>query len=178
MRIKWKALNRKVHYWGSIASSLPLLIIIITGLLLFFKKQSDWIQPVTVNGSTSFPTIGFDDVLKISQKIPEAQINKWSDINRLDVRPKKGVIKIRSNNDWEIQIDHQTGEVLNIGFRRSDIIEALHTGTFFTNYVSYGIFLPAAIILLILLITGMYLFINVTQAKNKNKRLKKEVLTK
>lgn len=172
MKIRWNTLNRKVHHWGSLICALPILIVIISGLLLTFKKQSDWIQPPTIKGQSSSPIISFDKILDITKTIDKAEINNWSDIDRLDVRPSKGIVKIRANNRWEIQIDSQTGNVINSAYRRSDLIESIHTGGFFHDYVAFGLFFPASVILLILWITGLYLFITMTINKSKNKKRK------
>ena len=91
--------------------------------------------------------------------IPQAAIQSWGDIARLDIRPDKGLIKIHAVNHWEIQLDHRSGEVLQVAYRRSDLIEALHDGSFFHERVKLWIFLPSALILLVLWITGIYLFV-------------------
>lgn len=171
-KIRWNSLNRKVHYWGSIISVIPLLIIVVTGFFLIFKKESDWVQPPTIRGHGKYPTISFERVLEEVKKVKEVEVEGWKDIDRLDVRPKKGVIKIRAKNRWELQIDHQTGEVLHLAYRRSDIIEDIHTGNFFNKIVSLGIFFPSSVILLILIITGMYLFITITIKKGETKKRK------
>lgn len=172
-KIRWNSLNRKIHYWGSVACVLPLLIIVVTGFFLIFKKESDWVQPSTQKGQGDFPTITFEKVLQISSEVEGFGVKKWSDIDRLDVRPKKGVIKIRANNRNELQIDHQTGAVLHLAYRRSDLIEEIHTGKFFGgNIISLGVFFPSGIILLVLIITGMYLFITITIKKSENKKRK------
>ena len=90
------------------------------------------------------------------------------------MRPSKGMLKIRSKNGWELQIDTKTKDVLSLEYRRSDIIEAIHTGAFFSKFISYVVFFPAAIILLLLWVTGLYLFITmtITKKKNRNRRLK------
>jgi|TARA_B110000503_G_scaffold8107_1_gene11109 uncharacterized iron-regulated membrane protein len=170
--MKIKLNNRKIHYWSSIICALPILIVITTGLLLTFKKDSDWIQPSTSKGIGSRPTITFEKIINISKNVVEIEIKDWSDIDRLDVRPKNGIIKIRSKNSWELQIDSQTGEILNIAHRKSDLIEDIHTGNFFHKYVALGIFFPASLILLILWITGLYLFITMTITKSNNKKRK------
>jgi uncharacterized iron-regulated membrane protein len=172
MKIRWGSLNRKIHHWGSIICTLPILIVIITGLLLTFKKQSDWIQPSTAKSISSSPTISFDSILDIAKNADKVEINDWSDIDRLDIRPSKGIVKIRAKNRWEIQIDSQTGNVIKLAYRRSDLIESIHTGKFFNDYVAFGLFFPASVILLILWITGLYLFITITINKNKNKKRK------
>jgi uncharacterized iron-regulated membrane protein len=136
----------------------PVGIIIVTGLMLQLKKQSSWVQPDEYRGTQTIPTLTFDQILSASRTVPEAQIETWADINRLDVRPSKGMVKVRAENNWEIQIDAASGEVLHHAFRRSDIIESIHDGSFFHNAAKLWVFLPAGIILLALWLTGMYLW--------------------
>lgn len=76
------------------------------------------------------PTLSFAEVLEIAKSAPEAEILSWDDIDRLDVRPDKGMLKVRSKNRWEVQVDTATGEILQVAFRRSDLIESLHDGSF------------------------------------------------
>lgn len=162
-----KKTNRKIHKWGSIIIALPLLIVCITGILLLLKKQFSFIQPPTIKGTSSVPSLEFKQVLTIVKSIKAAEINDWEDINRLDVRPNKGLIKIRSNNDIEIQIDSGTGKVLHVAMRRSDFIESIHDGTFFEKSANLWLMLPVGIISLILLITGVILFIHPYLKKKK-----------
>jgi len=150
MNIKWNKLIRKVHYWGAIASAVPLLIVIGSGTLLLLKKESTWIQPATIKTQSKTPSISFDKILEVAKTVPEAEIREWKDIDRLDVRPNKGVIKIQSHNNWEIQIDPKTATVLQVAFRRSDIIESLHDGSYFHDNAKLMIFLPTALLLLMI----------------------------
>lgn len=156
--VKLNLLNRKVHYWASIALAVPILIVIVSGILLQTKKQFEWIQPVEQRGASKTPTISLPEVLEISKTVAEAEIKSWDDINRLDVRPSRGMLKVRAANNWEIQIDTQTGAILQSAYRRSDIIESIHDGSFFHDAVKMWIFLPAGIVLLLLWLTGIYLF--------------------
>ena len=157
--MKFNLLNRKIHYWLSIGIAVPLLIVIVSGILLQTKKYFAWIQPVELRGSGSTPTLSLPEILEICKTVAEADIKSWDDINRLDVRPSRGMLKVRANNNWEIQIDTHTGNVLQTAYRRSDIIESLHDGSYFHEAVKTWIFLPSAIILLLLWLTGIYLFI-------------------
>ena len=159
MTLKTAKWNRKLHRWGAIALALPLIVIVMTGVLLQFKKLSDWIQPATLNGLSRELTIGFDRILEIARTVPEAEVETWEDIDRLDVRPSRGMVKVRCKNRIEIQIDTNTGEVLQVAVRRSDLIEGIHDGTFLFEGAKLWIFLPAALILTGLWGTGLYLFI-------------------
>ena len=129
--MKLNKANRLLHRWATLVVTLPMLIVLVTGILLQWKKQSAWIQPPTQRGSAAIPTIGFDEILSAARTVEEARIESWDDIDRLDVRPGKGVVKVRSNARWEIQIDAETGAVLQSAYRRSDLIESMHDGSFF-----------------------------------------------
>ncbi len=162
-------LNRKFHKWGSIILAAPLIIIIITGILLLLRKEFAAIQPPSQIGIGHSPSISFEKILQIARTVPETKISDWQDIARLDVRPNKGIAKIRAENSWEIQIDTQTGDVLQVAYRRSDWLESLHDGTFFQKYANLWLMLPTGIILLVLWFTGLYLFIYPYVRKYTNK---------
>ena len=162
--------NRVFHRWASIIIALPLLLVICTGVLLLLKKDISWIQPPTQRGSTEELGIGFEQILASAKTVPVAGIKGWGDIDRLDVRPSKGMLKVRANNRWEIQLDAATGEVLQVAYRRSDFIESLHDGSFFHDKVKLFVFLPAAVILLLLWMTGIYLFFHPYLVRRNRRR--------
>ena len=93
------------------------------------------------------------------RSVEAAEIDGWEDIDRLDVRPDRGMLKIRSLNRWEIQIDTASAEVLQVAYRRSDLIEKIHDGSFFHDNIKLWIFFPTAIILFFMWLTGVYLFV-------------------
>ncbi len=163
---------RKMHRWGAILIALPFLIVLISGLFLQVKKEFSWIQPPSQDGSISneTPSIDFADILATAQSVPEAQIESWEDVDRLDVRLDDGIVKVRSTTNWELQIDLGSGEVLSSMKRRSDVIEAIHDGSWFHDRAKLWIFLPAAVIVTILWITGIYLFFIPYFARWKNRR--------
>ena len=157
-KFNWNKWTRKTHYWGSFIVLLPVSIIIVTGIFLQLKKDVVWIQPETTTGQISNdPSISFEQILAIAKTIKETEISSWDDIARLDVRIEKGIVKVRSNNGWEIQIDTYSGEVTQVAYRRSDLIEQIHDGSWFHDKVKLWIFLPSGIILFVLWITGFYM---------------------
>lgn len=170
MKIKWNRLNRDIHHWGAIIIALPIVIVIVTGVLLLLKKEFDWIQPSTIKTASKVPEVSYEKILLVASSVNEAEIKGWSDIKRVDIRPNKGLIKVTSNNNWEIQIDQATGEMLSNAFRRSDIIESIHDGSFFHKGAKLWVFLPAAIILFVLWVTGIYLFIIRQFPKKRRKK--------
>jgi len=156
--MKLPLLTRRIHYWTAIVAAAPLLVVVVTGILLQLKKEWSWVQPPEKKGSGHRAELSFADILNACRDVPEAEIRTWDDINRIDVRPSKRLVKVTSNNNWEIQIDAGTGEVIQKAYRRSDVIEAIHDGSWFHDRVKLWGFLPAAILLLLLWITGVYLF--------------------
>lgn len=152
-------LNRKVHRIVALVSAVPFLLILLTGLFLQLKKDVSWIQPATRSGSGDAPVISFEQVLDAARGVPEAEVESWSDVDRLDVRPDRGLIKVRARNRWEVQVDAQSGEVLQVAYRRSDLIESLHDGSWFHDRVKLWVFLPVAVLLLGLWGTGVYLWL-------------------
>ena len=169
MAFRTAKLNRKWHRIGAIVAALPLLVVIGSGLLLQLKRESGWIQPPTRSGSCSEPSVAFERVLESARGVPEAEIASWDDVDRLDVRPAKGVIKVRSKNRWEVQVDGASGEVLQVAYRRSDLIESLHDGSWFHDRAKLYFFLPAGIILLCLWVSGVYLWLLPYRVRRRRK---------
>ena len=174
MKTNWGRFHRKTHYWAAIIISIPVIIVLISGLLLQVKKELDWVQPPTIKGQGKEPTLSFEAILaSVTQdKVPEAAIKSWKNIKKLDVRPRKGVVKVRAKNGWEVQIDHQTGDILQVAYRRSDLIEEIHDGSFFHEHAKLWLFLPSAIILTLMWITGMYLFAQPIMKRREKRKLR------
>jgi uncharacterized iron-regulated membrane protein len=156
--MRLSVLSRKVHYWGSLFVVPPILIVIVTGILLQLRKQIPWVQPPEQRGQSKTPALSFAQILEKCRERPETGIQTWEDINRLDVRPGRGITKVWAKSDWEIQLDTQTGDILQVAYRRSDWIESIHEGSWFGESVKWLIFFPAALVLLILWLSGLYLF--------------------
>lgn len=151
--------NRKVHHWGSFIVAVPVLIIICSGILLQMKKQWDWVQPAEIRGTGTVPAIGFDQIMATLQATPSLGVAGWDDVARIDVRADRGLAKVTVTSGWEAQIDLGTGLLLKTEYRRSDLIEAIHDGSFFAgDWTKLGIFLPAGVMLLLLWLTGMWMW--------------------
>ncbi|MBQ4829416.1 PepSY domain-containing protein [Alteromonas sp. MMG017] len=165
MSINLRKTSRNLHLWLSLVIFIPVVIVIGSGLLLQVKKEFDWLQPPTQKATGSAPSISFEKVIESVQLAPEAQLNSWDDIDRLDVRPSKGIIKVRGKNHWEVQLDAISGEVLQVAYRRTDTIEAIHDGSWFFEGAKLWLFLPAAILLFILWLTGLVMLFTTLKSK-------------
>ncbi|SCY81276.1 PepSY domain-containing protein [Desulfoluna spongiiphila] len=151
-------LNRKIHRWAAIATALPVFVVVFSGAVLLMKKEVAWIQPATKKGVGHELALSFDEILRIAMTVKAVGIYGWADVDRLDVRPGKGLVKVRARNHWEIQVDMKTGEILQVAVRRSDLIESIHDGSFFHEQVKFWVLFPTAIVLVGVWATGVYLF--------------------
>lgn len=172
-------LTRKLHRWGAIITAVPLLIVILSGLLLQAKKQIEWVQPPSQKGTVTDGTVTegklpatVESLLGVAQSVDEAEVKSWNDVDRIDVRPSKGIAKIQCKNRWEIQVDLTTNKVLSSTYRRSDLIESFHDGSFFSDSAKLWVFLPNGLILLALWGTGMWLwYLPIATRRKKKQRM-------
>ena len=159
--------NRKIHRWVAMIIALPMLLVIVTGIFLQLRKPVDWIQPPTLKGSQKYqPTIALEQVLTEVKAVGQMQVNDWSDIKLLDMRPKKGVIKVRNYDNLETQVDAATGEVLQTAQRRNDFVVKMHDFSAWNARLWLG--LPIKLGFLVIFLTGLYLNIKMSSARIKS----------
>lgn len=154
-------LLRDIHHWASPIVMLPLGIVIVAGLFLMLKKDVDWIQPPTQRSAIAVdgaPDTTLAELYEAAAAIPELEIGDWSEFDRIDVRSDRGIAKFIAPNRWEAQIDLVSLEVLSLEYRRSDLFEQIHDGSFFADWVKAFIFLPVGFVLLFLWLTGIWMF--------------------
>lgn len=167
---------RKIHNWFSIPLFVFMFLIGITGLLLGWKKQLH-LLPTTEKGksSDSKTWLHIDSLQNIAIQYSADSLKLPSKIDRLDIRPAKGIAKIVfAQHFTELQLDCTTGKVLSVNRRNSDIIEKIHDGSiidywfqnssdgvklFYTTGVSLG--------LMLLSFTGFWLWYNPVRIKKR-----------
>lgn len=141
--------------------SVVLLIISITGILLNHKRGLNLMPEVE-----HAPTGEFAAALPLADLAFRA-LRAAGDsgtpalaIDRMDVRPRDGLIKVRLRNatSTEVTLDLTDGRVLHMGDRGDVFLEKLHSGEIFG---SQGVLLSdaGAIALTVLLITGYWLWL-------------------
>ncbi len=95
-------------------------------------------------------------------------------IDRMDVRPSKGTVKVLFEKGyWEVQLDGTSGAVKSIARRHSDWIEHLHDGSIISdwfkllsmNYLGVGV--------LVMIITGLWLWYGPKAYRKKKQRVEK-----
>lgn len=161
-------LVRKIHRWTGSSLFIIFLFISITGLLLGWKKDSKgYLLPSTQKGISQ----DAEDWLTINELQQRAtflvdSLDNTLDpaIDRMDLRPSKGIVKFTFENHYhEIQLDLTTGQLLNFGKRRSDLLEQIHDGSIIDRKFGSGFFkllytTVAGLALLVFTITGFWLW--------------------
>ena len=169
LTVHFNVANRKVHFWAALVAGLPLLVIILSGVLLQTKKQWAFVQPPEHRGTGREPAIDFERMMTALKSVPDLGVRGWEDVDRVDVRPGRGLAKVTLFSRWEVQIDLASGQVMQTAYRRSDLIESIHAGSFFGgDWVKLGLFLPAGITLLLLWLSGVWMIW--VQLNGKRKR--------
>lgn len=147
------------------------MIMAMTGVLLGWKKNAGSLLLAPTQKGTS---TNLEEWLPISQLAEAATVymrdsipgNKSSEIDRMDVRPSKGIVKFSFNGHYTgLQVDGATGRILLVEQRRSDLIEHIHDGTIadriFPNHEGWFKLLYTTIMglaLLLFVITGFWLW--------------------
>lgn len=151
--------TRRVHYWATLGIALPLAVMIGSGVLLQVKKQWSFVQPAEIRGTGTTPQVDLEGIVAAVRSVPSLQVTGWDDIKRIDIRADRGLAKITVAGNWEVQVDLGTGKVLQTAYRRSDLIETLHDGSFFLGDITkLGLFLPTGIALGVMWLTGLWMF--------------------
>ncbi len=153
---------RVLHKVLGILLAFFVVISAITGVFLALKKNIAVLQPPTQKTASKNLNDwkSLAELTSIAQSaFQQAFPDKKNEVERLDVQPAKGIIKVLFKNGWwEVQLDGGTGEVLSIGQRHADWIEKLHDGSIISdtfklvsmNFLGWG--------LLIMVITGIWLW--------------------
>lgn len=163
-------LNRKIHYWLSLWLALPMALIAVTGLLLQLKKSLTWVQPPEQRRELRLPLAEWPQLLRAAQADTSLGVTSWNDVERVELRPSKGLIKLVATNGHEAQFDAGSGELLQVAVRRSDTIEALHDGSWFGDWVKFGWFATSALGLFLATLSGIWLFVEPYVMKARRRR--------
>lgn len=162
---------RKIHRVAGVSLFLFLFCIGVTGLLLGWKKNSgglilaDTSKGISSDLNTWLPMhqLAENAIKYVNDSIPE---NLATKIDRIDVRPDKGIVKITFKDHYVgVQLDGRTGFVLKKENRNADLIEQIHDGSWVDRLfgLNSGVFklfytTVSGLGLLIFCITGFWLW--------------------
>lgn len=141
-------------------------VLALTGGFVAFKKQVEYLQPATRSGGAApleallTPADVANRVLALG--LPEAR--SITQIDRIELRPGKNSYKVRliATDAWssprELQVDAVSGEILNDGVRGDQLWMDLHSFAVFGVGAKLVVMGFAALALLWLSLSGLYLF--------------------
>lgn len=160
-----------LHLWLGVVSTVALIAIAITGVLLNHKRGLGLMPEVEHE-----PSGALQEAIAVERMAhaalvaaPPAARGKWTDgdpvdvslIDRMDVRPRSGLVKVRLRDraSTEMTVDINSGRVLHVGRRGDVFLEKLHSGEIFGGLPFVIISDIAAIALILTLVTGYWLWL-------------------
>ena len=164
----------KSHYWLGLVVVLPWLVVFASGLVLQVRHEIPGVVPEFEHGESTVPTLSYQDVMERARGVEAMKISGWSDIWRVYTYPERGIMEVRTTHGMSMQLDASSGEVLHVGVRAADFWEDLHQGIIGRHNVNgttsalFGtekidlsllLFLPAHVIALLVLTTGVVYFV-------------------
>jgi hypothetical protein len=164
-----------VHLWLGVIFTIALIVIAVTGVLLNHKRGLGLMPDVAHKTDQPFAAalplsrlaeIAMDTIARAAGTAGEAAqgegaLNAGADVDRMDVRPRDGFVKVRMRDasSTEVTVDLATGRVLHVGPRGDVFLEKLHSGEIFGGLRWVLLSDAAAIALVITLLTGYWLWL-------------------
>lgn len=157
-----------VHLWVGVVFTAALLVIAVTGIVLNHKRGLGIMPDVEHAPSAPFEgALPLATLAEIGLRAGApadapagAAIDPLAGVDRMDVRPRDGYVKVRLRDDavTEVTVDLVDGRVLHVGSRGDAFIEKLHSGEIFgKRWVLLSD--AAAVALVLTLITGYWLWV-------------------
>jgi len=166
---------RKVHRITGALLFVFFFVVSITAALLGWKKNSgDVLLPKVREGSTT-QVDQWQPIAALLEKANLEMQDSDTTLDRIDIRPDKGVAKFLYENREEVQVDGATGAVLYKGTRTSDIIENIHDGSILDRYFNTGDIIKViyttvmSLALLLFTVTGFWLWYGPKRMRKANR---------
>jgi hypothetical protein len=149
-----------LHLWLGLLISGVVLLVSATGILLNHKRPLGLMPDVSHS-----PSGPFEEALPLAELARRAEdavgpAVAAAGIDRMDVRPDDGLIKVRFEDRTvlEVDLDLNTGRVLHVGERNDVFLEKLHSGEIFGD--GWVLLSDAsAVALALLLLSGYWLWL-------------------
>ena len=155
--------NRRIHKFLSIIIAAFLLLSVLTGILLSWKKDVDLIQPPSQAGVSRemIDWMSAGQLASIATDALDSLSIEGGEIDRLDFRPGKGMVKVLFiQGYWEVQLDCTNGKVLSVERRYSDLLEKIHDGSIISDGFKLGVMNIFGFSLIVLLASGLFMWFN------------------
>lgn len=139
---RWIRWFRWLHRKIAIFLFVFFLVMSVTGVLLGIKKQSGLLAPTQKGVSKDLSTwLSLDSLQKNAIRYLHDSVSpKLSPtIDRIDIRPKNGIVKFTFKDHFKgLQLDGTTGALLSVETRKSDFIEKIHDGSILDSVFGTG----------------------------------------
>lgn len=178
---RWIRWFRWLHRKIAIFLFIFFFITSVSGLLLGIKKQTGLLAPTHKGISSDLSTwLPVDSLQKIAIRVLHDSLSPdlSPEIDRIDIRPQKGIVKFVFKNHYNgLQIDGTTGKVLLIEKRKSDLIENIHDGSILDKIfgtdkeqvkVSYTLLMGTSLLMLVL--SGFWLWYGPKRLRKNRRR--------
>ncbi len=154
--------TRPWHRYFGVLIALFAILSSITGILLSWKKNVQWLQPHDKHAIPIQPDslwLPIHDLKKVAESaLHEKQVSDVF-LDRMDIRPKKGLAKLLFQpGDWEVQVEGYTGTILSVSQRNADWIEKLHDGSIISDEFKLISMTILGIGLIFLSVSGFWLW--------------------
>ena len=161
------------HLWLGVIFTAALIVISVTGILLNHKRGLGLMPDVPHEPTGAFSgSLPLDSLAAIALRavaLPNAEPATLGDVDRMDVRPRDGYVKVRMRDaeSTEVTVDLATGRVLHVGPRGDVFLEKLHSGEIFGGR---GVLLSdaASVVIVITIITGYWLWLRPKMRRSRD----------
>ncbi len=174
-QVVWLRSLRKWHRRIGLALAVFLSISAVSGLLLGWKKQLAWLQPPTQKSERAplSQWLPLDSLAQVAVRALRDSVPALGDwrIARMDVRPGKGIVKVRFESGWwEVQLEGTTAKVRSVARRHADWIEHIHDGSIVSEGFKLLSMNVLGVCVLALLATGWWLWWSPRRIRARKRR--------
>lgn len=148
------------HLWLGVIVAFLVITVSVTGIMLNHKRALGFMPRTEIEHPEAFAVaLPLPELARLAS-VAVAPDVAASGIDRMDVRPDKGIIKVRFNdiNITEATLALHDGETLMIGLRNDSFLEQLHSGDIFGRQ-GYLLSDLAAGALVLLLLSGFWMWL-------------------
>lgn len=115
-------------------------------------------SPKVVKPNHGEVNLSIQQVIDSAQTVEKANIKSASDIGHIRAYPSKGYFLVRTKDNFQVQVDGKSGEVLGFGPRLTPLMIRIHEGKWFGSYPGPYVFLGLAFVSMFLVVSGAILY--------------------
>jgi len=150
----------RTHLWLGVIITFLVITISVTGIMLNHKRAFGFIPGTDVKQPDAFASsLPLPELARLAAAAVDPAVAD-AGIDRMDVRPDKGIIKVRFDDRriTEVTLALHDGKVLVTGLRNDSFLEQLHSGDAFGTG-GYLLSDLAAGALILLVLSGFWMWL-------------------